>query len=266
MAAASTVEFAMNFTCNTCVETTEAVLSKLNGVTSYKVDLSSQSVVVTSNLPTSVLLEALETTDRRAVVLGMGGAQKSAVAMLGGAVGCGDVMGVVRFVQTDQHTCIIDGTVDGLQPLQQHGLAIHECGDLSRGCESVGEHYNPRNTRHGSPIDGQDERHVGDLGNITADSKGRAVFRFEDGLVKVQDIIGRSLAVASGPDDLGRGDGPMSRIDGNSGGPLSCGIIARSAGLFQNSKRICACDGVTLWDERDKPLVGPGRQEPPAKL
>ena len=42
---------------------------------------------------------------------------------------------------------------------------------------------------------------------------------------------------------------------------LACGIIARSAGMFENSKRICACDGVTLWDERDRPLAGPGRRQ-----
>lgn len=33
---------------------------------------------------------------------------------------------------------------------------------------------------------------------------------------------------------------------------LACGIIARSSTLFQNTKKICACDGLTLWDERDK--------------
>ena len=30
---------------------------------------------------------------------------------------------------------------------------------------------------------------------------------------------------------------------------LTCGIIARSAGLFQNSKKVCTCDGVTIWEE-----------------
>lgn len=40
---------------------------------------------------------------------------------------------------------------------------------------------------------------------------------------------------------------------------LACGIIARSAGIFQNFKRICACDGVTIWDEREKPLAGGSR-------
>ena len=36
-------------------------------------------------------------------------------------------------------------------------------------------------------------------------------------------------------------------MNGNCGQPLSCTITARSSGLFEN---------VTLWDERDKPLVG----------
>lgn len=40
---------------------------------------------------------------------------------------------------------------------------------------------------------------------------------------------------------------------------LACGIIARSAGILQNYKKICACDGVTIWDERDKPLAGGNR-------
>ena len=33
---------------------------------------------------------------------------------------------------------------------------------------------------------------------------------------------------------------------------LLCGVIARSAGLFQNSKRLCTCDGVSIWDEAQR--------------
>ena len=36
---------------------------------------------------------------------------------------------------------------------------------------------------------------------------------------------------------------------------LACGIVARSSGLFQNPKQICACDGLTLWDERDRNIL-----------
>ena len=31
---------------------------------------------------------------------------------------------------------------------------------------------------------------------------------------------------------------------------FACGIIARSAGLFQNKKTVCTCSGKTIWEER----------------
>ena len=84
---------------------------------------------------------------------------------------------------------MIEGTVDGLSP-GLHGLAIHETGDTSQGCLSLGGHFNPRGSRHGSP-DSQ-ERHYGDLGNIMAGQDGRARFRLVDRVVEVWDVIGRA--------------------------------------------------------------------------
>lgn len=185
---------------------------------------------------------------------------KSAVAIVSGTAN--KIRGVVRFSSTtdDQQMngCVVDGVLDGLTP-GLHGIHIHECGDISKGCESLGKHYNPRNARHGSPDNDIDERHAGDLGNITADLTGRAKFRFTDKVINVGDIIGRSIVVTEHADDFGLGNDDNSLIDGNSGNRLACGIIARSAGIFQNFKKICACDGVTLWDERDKPLAGGDR-------
>lgn len=172
------------------------------------------------------------------------------------------VKGVVRFssIADDKQTngTVIDGVIDGLSP-GLHGIHIHECGDITNGCESLGNHYNPKNTRHGSPANDIDHRHAGDLGNIEADKSGRATFRFIDKIVVVPDIIGRSIVVTEQEDDFGLGNGENSLIDGNSGKRLAYGIIARSAGIFQNFKKICACDGVTIWDERDKPIAGANR-------
>nr|QNN89394.1 SOD [Spilarctia obliqua nucleopolyhedrovirus] len=39
-------------------------------------------------------------------------------------------------------------------------------------------------------------------------------------------ILGRSLVVHTDRDDLGLTDNPLSKITGNSGGRLACGIIA----------------------------------------
>lgn len=56
--------------------------------------------------------------------------------MLGGNTGYsyGQVRGVVRLVQVDDDNCLIDGAIDGLTP-GNHGLHVHECGDISQGCQ-----------------------------------------------------------------------------------------------------------------------------------
>jgi copper chaperone for superoxide dismutase len=253
--AESKIEFGVNMKGNCCLKTVRNALA-LPGVSSVDVDAANQRIVVKSSLPTEELRRKIEGTGLKAVVLGYGReSTNAAVAQLFGGV----VKGVVRFSQDDKGACIIDGTIDGLAP-GYHGLHVHECGDISQGCESVGGHYNPKNVRHGSPDDGPDARHAGDLGNVFADDTGRAAFKLTDKVLNVPDIIGRALVVTSSPDDFGLGEHERSRLDGNCGDRLACGIIARSAGLFENSKRMCACDGVSIWDERNRPLAGPGRR------
>nr|XP_046479955.1 copper chaperone for superoxide dismutase isoform X2 [Neodiprion pinetum] len=253
----STVEFSVQMTCEKCVQAVRNSLSNVEGIQNVQISLEDGTVVVDSTVPYSVVQEKIENSGRRAVLKGYGGTGASAVAMLGGDSGysAGDqIRGVIRFVQAGED-CIIDGTIDGLNP-GPHGVHVHECGDISKGCESVGEHFNPHNTPHGGPGDDLMKRHYGDLGNIMADESGRATFRIVDNVLKVWDIIGRSLVVTDGPDDLGKGESPQSKVDGNSGNRLTCGIIARASGLFQNTKKICACDGITLWDERDRSVTG----------
>lgn len=60
----------------------------------------------------------------------------SAVAQLAGESGfsSGILKGVVRFVQSDAKTCVVEGTIDGLTP-GSHNLQVHECGDISKGCD-----------------------------------------------------------------------------------------------------------------------------------
>ncbi len=73
-------------------------------------------VVVTSSRPMGEVQALLESTGKRAVVMGASGAIRNgepqkkslvgslaAVAMLGGLVGAGNVQGVVRFVQVRQY-------------------------------------------------------------------------------------------------------------------------------------------------------------------
>lgn len=270
-----TTEFAVQMKCQSCADKVKNALKDTDGVNKIEVSLENGTVIVESVLPSSVIQQKIESTGNVAVLKGYGGQldnvrkaqgdsiSRAAVAMLGYPVGFSknSVKGVVRFIQANDDSCIVDGTIDGLSP-GLHGLHIHECGDISQGCESVGDHFDLSGSSHGGPGDSFGKRHTGDLGNIEADQTGRAVFRFEDEQVKVWDMIGRSVVVTADPDDLGRGQSTSSKIHGNSGDRLACGVISRSAGLFENAKQICACDGVTLWDERNVPLTGPGRRQP----
>ncbi|XP_026748128.1 copper chaperone for superoxide dismutase [Trichoplusia ni] len=218
------------------------------------------AIMVDTSLPSSRVLEmVMNTSGKRAVLQGFGETQ-SAVAMISSQACCNSrVLGVIRFQQSTEGPLVADGSIDGL-PSGLHGLHVHDTGDLSEGCGSIGSHYNPHNTSHGAPSDPPHSRHAGDLGNIVADEAGRATFRIVDDVLKVWDIVGRSVAVTERRDDFGRGGSPTSKEDGDSGEPIACGIIARSAGIFQNPKRICACDGVVVWDEKDRPLAGKGRR------
>ncbi|XP_040265496.1 copper chaperone for superoxide dismutase isoform X1 [Bufo bufo] len=253
------LEFAVQMTCEKCVHAVNSSLQGVKGIQNVNVSLESEAVVVETTLPASEVQKLLESTGRRAVLKGMGSIRSqnlgAAVAMLAGA---GSLQGVVHFLQTSENACIIDGTVDGLSP-GLHGIHIHEFGDLSMGCERCGGHYNPEGSTHRSPE--QPDSHIGDLGNILASDDGRATFRINSNRVKVWNIIGRSLVVDEEEDDLGCGTHHLSKVTGNSGKGLACGIIARSAGLFENPKQICSCDGITIWEERDCPIAGPERKK-----
>lgn len=259
------IEFAVEMNTNEMPEKIKSCLSDTVGVDDIRIFPGSGTVVIKSSLPVSVLQEKLESTGKRAVVKGYGGTDQgslqAAVAMIGGecGYGLGHVQGVVRFIQANEDECIVDGTIDGLTP-GFHGLHVHEFGDISDGCNRVGDHFSLIATPHGAPQNDPLHRHTGDLGNIKVDNDGRAQFRFVDKILKVWDVVGRTVVVTADKDDLGKGSTKQSTIDGNSGKRLGCGIIARSAGLFENTKKICACDGVSLWDERNKPLAGPGRR------
>ena len=98
----------------------------------------------------------------------------------------------------------------------------------------------------------------GQLGMLDADEQGRASFHMVSEKVKVWDIIGRGMVVHSLASPApSRSEPPLSFLVFLTypGSPLTsvmCAVIARSAGLFQNTKKVCTCDGVTIWDEAKK--------------
>jgi len=145
-----------------------------------------------------------------------------AVAVLTGA----GIKGAVYFTQNGCGApVLVDVNITGLAA-GDHGFHIHERGDLTDGCASLGAHYNPDKLDHGAPKD--EIRHVGDLGNVRADSTGLAKTIFSDSLISLtgsRSIIGRGLIVHQDIDDLGKGGHPDSLKTGNAGARAACGVI-----------------------------------------
>ena len=134
------------------------------------------------------------------------------------------IRGIVNFVDNGS-TTKITAEFTGL-PEGKHGFHIHEFGDLSDGCNTAGPHFNPYEKTHGGPDD--EERHVGDLGNLVADKEGKASLSYEDKLIKLSgplSVIGRSVVTHEKEDDLGRGNEKDSKTTGASGSRIACGII-----------------------------------------
>nr|AAG17389.1 super oxide dismutase [Helicoverpa zea single nucleopolyhedrovirus] len=139
----------------------------------------------------------------------------------------GDISGEICFSQESPlHLIKITGFILNL-PRGLHGIHVHEFGDTSNGCTSAGEHFNPTGQTHGAPT--RTVRHVGDLGNVESFGiNSLTEVNIVDNVMSLfgpHSILGRSLVVHTDRDDLGLTDHPLSRITGNSGGRLGCGII-----------------------------------------
>lgn len=134
------------------------------------------------------------------------------------------VTGTVKFEETDG-SVTVTGSISGLVA-GKHGFHVHQFGDNTNGCTSAGPHFNPRGKTHGAPADA--ERHVGDLGNVTAGDDGVAQFNISDNQLKLtgpDSIIGRTVVIHADVDDLGKGGHELSKTTGNAGGRLACGVI-----------------------------------------
>jgi len=140
------------------------------------------------------------------------------------------VKGTVTFEQSSESSpTTISWDISGNDANAERGMHVHVYGDNTNGCTSAGGHFNPFGKEHGAPSDS--ERHVGDLGNIKTDGNGNAKGSVEDSHIKLigaQSVIGRTVVVHGGTDDLGKGGHPDSKKTGNAGGRPACGVIGIS--------------------------------------
>ncbi len=129
--------------------------------------------------------------------------------------------GIVTFTLTNSGIKVV-ADIDGLKP-GKHGFHIHEFGDCSApDGSSAGGHYNPTKGKHAGPDD--PHRHVGDLGNVVADSSGHAHYERVDRMLELNGpnaIVGRSVIVHADADDF------TTQPTGNAGARIACGRIEK---------------------------------------
>ena len=142
------------------------------------------------------------------------------------------VRGLVRMVQVASNMTIIDLSIHGLSPGTYHAT-VRETGDISEGPESTGPIWEAvKAKKEGTPARG--------VFGMVEVGKGGVSTVFLDKPIQVWEMIGRSIVVARQQD---------GRFDKNDADTI-VGVIARSAGVWDNDKTVCSCSGKTVWEER----------------
>lgn len=181
----------------------------------------------------SSIVGAIEATGRDAILRGSGTSNSAGVCILETHADVKDpVKGLARMVQVGKDMTLVDLTIKGLTPGTYHAT-IRETGDISHGAKSTGGIWEAVKALGGF----QTAR--GSFGTVQVAQDGRGS-AFLDRPLSIWEIIGRSMVVSKQP------NGPFSKDDPDT----LVGVIARSAGVWDNNKTVCSCSGKTVWEER----------------
>ena len=255
------LQFMVEMSCGKCVAAVESAVAAVPGVEAVTGALETNTVRVIARLQhADDVIDAITGAGYKARLIGSGDVEAfgedlarrlgtdlrtlrqslAAVAEFKGqAYGHGDVTGVVRFVAVNEDTCVVEGALEGLVCGAMYAVTVRTYGDVTDGVATTGGIYDVSADVYGYADVDIDVAApaAGDLGEVTADSDGRATVsaRVVDSRVKVWDVIGRSLAVCR---------------TGTAGGDTAgvAAVLARSAGVGENLKRVCHCDGTVIFE------------------
>ena len=139
------------------------------------------------------------------------------------------IFGFVLFEQLGARDPVrVTFRLEGFRKAQTlHAIHIHEYGDLRSGCSSTGGHWNPFHKNHGNQM--TKDRHAGDLiNNLKTNDAKSFLYQYDDSSISIlgkHSILGRSIVIHEGIDDLGLGENKESLINGNAGGRMACAVI-----------------------------------------
>lgn len=227
--------FAVPLSCEDCIKDVSASLYKLGGIDNVSADLKAQLVSVTGNAAPSAIVSAIQDTGRDAILRGSGKADSAAVCILETHASSvkNSVRGLIRMVQVAPSMTILDMTLRGVGP-GTYAVTVRETGDISDGAASTGRVWDLLQAKEASPP----RPAKGVFGTIEVAQSGLGSV-FLDKPIQIWELIGRSIVVSRQQDNFSKED-PDTLV----------GVIARSAGVWDNDKTVCSCSGKTVWDER----------------
>ena len=248
------IEFMVEMRCGKCVEKVEKSVLSLEGVIQVSASLGTNTVRVLATSSVKTVEEKIASTGYKTRLVGQGNVELfnerlaerlgmdlrtlrqslAAVAEFKGeAYQHGSCKGVVRFVQVNEETATFEADVLGLEKGEKYKLRVRMYGDTTRGVESCGEVYQNTNEN-----EREEEILLGEMCAVQA---------MEDGSIKaslqlpkkffVWDIIGRALCIEEVV--AGNEEGEGLRV---------AAVLARSAGVGENLKKVCQCDGTVIWE------------------
>ena len=240
--------------CGKCVEKVEKSVLSLEGVIQVSASLGTNTVRVLATSSVKTVEEKIASTGYKTRLVGQGNVELfnerlaerlgmdlrtlrqslAAVAEFKGeAYQHGSCKGVVRFVQVNEETATFEADVLGLEKGKKYKLRVRMYGDTTRGVESCGEVYQNTNEN-----EREEEILLGEMCAVQAMEDGSITASLQ--LPKkffVWDIIGRALCIEEVV--AGNEEGEGLRV---------AAVLARSAGVGENLKKVCQCDGTVIWE------------------
>jgi copper chaperone for superoxide dismutase len=213
----------------------------VTGIDKIEANLKDQLFYIEGTAAPSSIVSAIESTGRDAILRGSGKSNSAGVCILEThAKAVSDpVRGLARLVQiSDKHT-LVDLTLRGVSP-GTYQATVRETGDISRGAASTGGIWESVKSLAGF------NQPRGVFGTIQVGKDGRGS-TFLEQPVSVWEIVGRSMVVSKQQELPFQPEDPDTLV----------GVIARSAGVWDNDKTVCSCSGKTVWEER-KEQAGKG--------
>ncbi|KAH9413570.1 hypothetical protein DERP_009271 [Dermatophagoides pteronyssinus] len=214
------VEFAVLMKCDACRIKIIEELKNLPSVHIDEINVANQRLVLRLNESSPSAFEIQNLLENKlqlnTIIRGTGNFI-AAVGELRGSDHYPGVFGVARFIQNEQKQCLFDAVIDGFIDSSSYNVGIHEYGDLSDSdLKSIGSE-------------------IFNIATNVQSIDGKLSVKKKIDNLDISSKIGQSLAVRKN----------------DNGDIIAASVIARASKILNNTKKVCACSGKTLWEERE---------------